>query len=216
MVRGAQKITGPAGTIEALLRAVNSPPAAAVVAHPHPLHGGTMHNSVVFHAERALHRLGLATLRFNFRGVGASAGAHDSGRGELEDLAACAGWLRERYPEAPLLLAGYSFGSWCALRLAARDPSIVGVIAIGLPVRVYGWEEIDSLRCSLAVIQGAEDEFGSPGEVRELLLRAPLSSTLRVVEGAPHLFPGRAAEVATHVRDAAAELLERVGIGGGV
>jgi alpha/beta superfamily hydrolase len=92
-------IPGPAGRIEAALRVAAEPPATAVVAHPHPVHGGTLHNPVVFHSERQLHEIGLTTLRFNFRGVGGSQGMHDEGRGEVEDLAAAASWIRGLSPD---------------------------------------------------------------------------------------------------------------------
>lgn len=124
-------IEGPAGPLEAVLRASCPPRAGAVLAHPHPLHGGTLGNSVIFHADRELNRAGLTTLRFNFRGVGASAGAHDAGRGEVDDLAAAASWLAGLTPRQPLLVVGYSFGAWCAIRHAARSSSVAGVIAIG-------------------------------------------------------------------------------------
>src|SRR5512143_1533490 len=117
-------IPGPAGPLEGLLRLPPRPAGTAVVAHPHPLFGGTMHTKVVHRAARLLaDRFHLAAFRFNFRGVGASAGVYDDGRGETDDLVAAVRFARERYPDGPLVLAGFSFGSLCAARAAvAVDP----------------------------------------------------------------------------------------------
>jgi len=200
-------IEGPAGRLEAALRVACPARAAAVVAHPHPLHGGTLHNPVVFHAERDLHRSGLTTLRFNFRGVGSSEGSHDEGRGEREDLAAVIDWLRGVALGVPLLAVGYSFGSWCAVRQAVLDRDVAGVIAIGLPVRIYPFDEVERLGRLLAVVQGSEDEFGSPDEVRELLKRADPPGSLEVIPGAAHLFAGQAPAVAAATVRAATRML---------
>jgi len=188
--------------MEAALRVAEGARTTAVVAHPHPLHGGTLHNPVVFHVERQLHGLGMTTLRFNFRGVGDSEGVHDSGRGEIEDLAAAASWVRGLCPDCPLILVGYSFGSWCAVRLAARDHSVRAVVAIGLPVRTYPFEEILRLGKPLAVVQASEDEFGHPDEVRSMIDRARPRGRLFVVEGTSHLFPKRARSAAARVEEA--------------
>jgi uncharacterized protein len=203
-------IEGPAGRLECALRVAPAARAAAVLAHPHPLHGGTLHNPVVFHADRELHRAGWTTLRFNFRGVGTSDGAHDDGRGEVGDVAAALSWLRGVAPDVPLLAIGYSFGSWCAIREAVADASVAAVVAIGLPVRAYGFEEIARLDRPLAVVQGSEDEFGSPEEVRAVLGRAKTPVELIVVPGASHLFPGRIQEAAEAVREGAERLASRV------
>ena len=160
-------IPGPEGRMEAALRVAAEPCATAVVAHPHPLHGGTLHNPVVFHSERRLHELGMTTLRFNFRGVGDSAGTHDGGRGEVEDLAAAASWIRGLCPERPLILVGYSFGSVCAVKLAVREHTIRAVVGIGLPTRTYEFEEIARLGRPMAVVQASADEFGSPVQPTE-------------------------------------------------
>jgi alpha/beta superfamily hydrolase len=204
-------IPGPQGRLEAALRVARRPVATVAVAHPHPEHGGTLHNPVVFHAERALHELGLTSLRFNFRGVGSSDGTHDEGRGELEDLAAAASWIRGLAPDVPLILAGYSFGSWCAVRLAERDFSIAAVIAIGLPVRVYALDELARLDRPLGVVQAEQDEFGSPDEVRSLLGRARPRGELEVVPQTTHLFPKRARAVGERVREIARRMLARIG-----
>jgi alpha/beta superfamily hydrolase len=188
--------------MEASLRVAVEPCAAAVVAHPHPLHGGTLHNPVVFHAERQLHELGMTTMRFNFRGVGDSQGTHDEGRGEVEDLAAAASWLRGLCPKRPLILVGYSFGSVCSVKLAEREHSVRAVVAIGLPTRTYPFEEIARLGKPLAVVQASDDEYGNPDEVRAVLNRARPRGELYVVEGTTHLFPGRARAAAARVGEA--------------
>jgi len=196
-------IPGPVGRLEATLRVTCPSRATAVVAHPHPLHGGSMHNPVVFHAERELHRTGVTTLRFNFRGVGESEGDHDEGRGELEDLAAALAWLRGIAPGQRQMLVGYSFGSWCAVRLAVREPSAIAVIAIGLPVGKYPMPEIEQLDRPLAVVQGSDDEFGSLVELRDALEPLGNLGRLDVIDDATHLFPGRAREVGPRVAAAA-------------
>src|SRR5258706_13626647 len=154
------RIDGPAGKLEAALREAADPPGAVVLAHPHPLYGGTLGNPVVFHADRELNRSGLTTLRFNFRGVDGSDGSHDNGRGEVGDVAAAAAWLRARVPDKPLILVGYSFGARCVIAHAIADPTIAGVVAIGLPVRIWDFDDLRSLHRPLAVVQGTKDEFG--------------------------------------------------------
>lgn len=205
-------IDGPAGRLEALLRVAECPTATAVVGHPHPLHGGTMHNPVVFHADREVHRLGWTTLRFNFRGTGASEGVHDEARGEVDDVAAAMNWLRGLAPARPQLYVGYSFGSICGIRLAARDPHAVdGLVAIGLPVRVFELPDTRAVAVPLAVVQGSHDEFGTPAEVELALAGRAATATLHVVDGASHLFPGRAPEVGRLAAEAARELLATLG-----
>jgi len=204
-------IDGPVGKLEAALREADDPRGAAVLAHPHPLYGGTLHNPVIFHADRELNRRGLTTLRFNFRGVEGSDGQHDEGRGEVGDLGAAAGWLRALVPGKPLVLVGYSFGSHCAVTEALQDPTTAGVIAIGLPVRIWPFNDLETLRRPLAVVQGTNDEFGSIEEVEAVIARARPAGRLYRIEGASHLFPGRAAEVATVVAGAVDDVFQALG-----
>jgi len=206
-------ILGPAGRLEAALRVACPARAAAVVAHPHPLHGGTLHNPVVFHAERELFRAGFTTMRFNFRGVGESQGVHDEGRGEIEDVGAAASWLRGVAPGLPLFLVGYSFGSVCSLRHAVRDPSIRALIGVGVPVAMDPLDEVDRLGRPLAVVQGARDEFGAPEEVARWLRRARPRGKLYVVPDSSHVFPERAREAAAAVVQAAERILEEIAAG---
>ena len=204
-------VPGPAGKLEAALRTAESPRSAVVLAHPHPLFGGTLHNPVVFHADRELNRAGFTTLRFNFRGVEGSDGFHDDGRGEIGDVAAAAVWLRERVPGVPLILVGYSFGSHCSIAYAAQDRFVAGVVAIGLPVRIWAFEDLPSLTCPLAVVQGTCDEFGSIEEVRAAMSRMAAPVRLFEVAGASHLFPGRAKEAAMRIVEAVEGLLQGFG-----
>ena len=199
---------GPAGKLEGALRVADSPRAAAVLAHPHPLYGGTLHNPVVFHADRELNRAGLTTLRFNFRGVPGSEGSHDEGRGEAGDVGAAAQWLRALAPGKPLVLVGYSFGSHCSFGHALLDPTVAGLVAIGLPLRVWPFDGIEALGRPLAVVQGTRDEFGSIAEVEAWIARAEPRGSLYRVPGAEHLFPGRAPEAAAMVVEAVEGILQ--------
>jgi alpha/beta superfamily hydrolase len=197
-------IDGPAGRLQAELRLADPACAAAVLAHPHPLQGGSYRAPVIFHSGRELHRAGLSTLLFNFRGVGESEGAYDRGNGELDDLAAAVALMRRLAPRLPLLVVGYSFGAWCALRLAVADEAIAGLIAIGLPLSSrFGLPDLRRLRCPLDVVQASEDEFGEPERLRALLRRSAPGAALRVIPETTHHFPGRARDVARAVRSAA-------------
>jgi len=207
-------IEGPAGKLEAALRVADEPKGAVVLAHPHPLYGGTLHNPVVFHADRELNRAGLTTLRFNFRGVEGSDGFHDDGRGEIGDVAAAAGWVSALAPGTPLILVGYSFGSRCVISHATADRTIAGVVAIGLPVRLWAFEDLPSLGRPFSVVQGTEDEFGSIEEVAAVIAHAVPPGRLYEVAGASHLFPGRTKEAAACVVEAVEEILQ--GLGGSV
>ena len=186
-------IPGPEDRLEAMLRVANCPEAGAVVAHPHPLHGGTMHNPVVFHVERELHRLGWTTLRFNFRGAVPRDGA--------DDMGAAAAWLRGLLSGKPLYLVGYSFGSLCSLRFLQDHlhHCVAGFVAIGLPVREYDLGDLSLVNIPMAVVQGSEDEFGSPEEVRNALQSTRKPAAIEEVAGAGHLFPRRAGDAAAAV-----------------
>jgi alpha/beta superfamily hydrolase len=210
----ALRIDGPAGKLEAALREASDPRVAVVLAHPHPLYGGTLNNPVVFHADRELNRAGSTTLRFNFRGVGESDGFHDDGRGEIGDVGAAASWLSAAVPGKPLILVGYSFGSRCAIAHAIADESVAGVVAIGLPPRIWPFDDLPSLARPLAVVQGTKDEFGSIDEVKALIATAVPPGRLYTVPGAPHLFPGRAQDAAARVVEAVRDMLQDLGGGG--
>src|SRR5207249_7714488 len=153
----AVSFPGPAGTIEGLWKEASGPPrGSAVFAHPHPLHGGTLHNKVVYHASRALAGAGYATLRFNFRGVGQSEGRHDEGRGEVDDFRAA---LEEaiRRGGLPVLAAGFSFGSTVALRASAADARVAALIAVGLPLASLPVESLPRPRVPALFVTGERD-----------------------------------------------------------
>jgi alpha/beta superfamily hydrolase len=153
-------LSGPAGAIElACALPGDAPPrrGIAIIAHPHPLQGGTMHNKVVTITERALLELGLATVRFNFRGVGRSEGVHDNGDGETDDLVAIATWLRAQRPGDALWLAGFSFGSYVTLRAAARLDA-AQLILIAPPVGRWDFSMVGAPTCPWLIVQGEEDE----------------------------------------------------------
>lgn len=201
-------IPGPTGKLEAAVRIGPGTRAAAVVAHPHPLAGGTLHTPVIFHADRELNRAGFGTLRLNFRGVGTSEGSHDEGRGEPEDVAAAISWLRGAQTGLPLLLVGFSFGAWCGLRHALGNDSVSAVVAIGLPILKYDFGFLEGFDRPLAVVQSEVDEFGSADEVEEFLnVRKPGARVVRVPSGG-HLFPGKVREAGEAVAAAARSLLE--------
>jgi alpha/beta superfamily hydrolase len=183
-------IDGPAGRLEAILRIPPRVAGAAVVAHPHPLHGGTMHTKVVHRAARLLaDQLSLSTVRFNFRGVGASDGVHDEGRGEVLDLLSAIQFAREKAPEGPLVIAGFSFGSVCALEAAhVTRPDLLWMI--GLPL--IRWDRRGAEAGTLYPVlwtQGEQDEFGDGEMARATADR--FGWPLVVVAGADHFFTGR-------------------------
>jgi uncharacterized protein len=183
---------GPAGRLEAILMRPEAPPvAAAVVCHAHPLHGGMMHFKVVFRAAKALQSAGLAVLRFNFRGVGRSEGAHDHGAGEQEDARAALFEMQDRFPGLPLVLGGFSFGSVVALRVAARDARVGAVFALGFPLGMVDHASLASIASPRLFVQGERDEFG-PGEaLRALVEPLPPPREIIVIPGADHYFEGQ-------------------------
>src|SRR5215210_5634263 len=136
-----REIAGPAGALEALLDVPDGEPrAVAVFGHPHPLQGGTMHTKALYQAAKAMPRIGVAALRFNFRGVGRSGGTFDSGPGEKEDFKAAIDFVSDRFPELPVWAAGMSFGSWIAMTTGADDPRVSLLLAIAPPVDRYEFD----------------------------------------------------------------------------
>ncbi len=181
------------------------PAAAAVVCHAHPLHGGMMHFKVVFRAAKALQEQGVAALRFNFRGVGRSDGAHDHGRGEQDDVRAALDEMERRFPGLPLLLGGFSFGSTMAMRVAGADPRPRAAFALGLPVRMLDDVSfVAAVRVPRLFAQGENDEFGGRAEITRLVEPLPEPRRLVVVPGADHFFSGHLDELQQAVSDWAA------------
>lgn len=189
-------IDGPAGALEGLLQEHEggTPRLIAVVCHPHPLYGGTLHNKVVHRVASTLHGLGAVVLRFNFRGVGASAGTHDEGRGELDDARAALAWLRERHPGAQAWVAGFSFGAWVAARLAASDPTVERLILVAPPVD-RGFEALRAAPVPKHVVQGTRDDLCPPAALEQEFPTWADPKTLRRVEGATHFFDRQLGEL---------------------
>lgn len=194
------EIRGPAGQLEGVLRSPAAPLGAAVVAHPHPGHGGTMHTKVVHRAAKLLSgRFSLAALRFNFRGVGASGGSYDEGRGETDDLVAAGEWMRRRQPGGPFVLSGFSFGSLCALHAAARlGPDVL--FLIGLPVDRWDGAAPAAPAWRVVWVQGDEDEFSPPAKARAIA--GARGWTFLSVPGADHFFAGKLGEFEAAAGDA--------------
>jgi alpha/beta superfamily hydrolase len=195
-------LAGPAGRLEALLMNPEGPAVgAAVVCHAHPLQGGIMHFKVVFRAAKALQEAGLAVLRFNFRGVGRSEGAHDDGRGEQEDALAALGEMERRFPGRPLVAGGFSFGASMALRVAFRRPDVGAAFALGFPLRhVPDPEFLRDVRAPRLFVQGERDEFGDAEAVRVLVEPLPPPRELVIVPEADHFFTGHLDELQTSVK----------------
>lgn len=188
-------IPGPAGRLEALLEepATGNPEHAVLVCHPHPQHGGTMHNKVVYRLARGLRKTGAVVLRFNFRGVNLSDGEYAHGEGELQDAAAALEFLRGRYPQLRYSLAGFSFGSRIVLRLGCRadlDPE--RLIAVGYPTRWPDLEELHDCRREKIFIQSTRDEFGPQEQLAALVGGATGTEEPLLGGGAGSLFRGRA------------------------
>jgi alpha/beta superfamily hydrolase len=188
-------ISGPAGRLEALLNAGEpGVPYAALVCHPHPVHGGTMHNKVVYHAAKALNGFGLPVLRFNFRGTGLSEGVHDHGRGERDDIQAALDWLEGKY-SLPVIFAGFSFGAATGLKASCPDPRVVGLIALGIPLsvqeRLYTYSYLSTCTKPKLMISGDHDQFAPAANLDEIFKMAAEPKEFVLVEGADHFFEGK-------------------------
>ncbi len=181
-------LKGPAGRLEAMYEEPRSPRFAAVVCHPHPLFGGTMHNHATYRLARAARSVGGATLRFNFRGVGLSQGRWDEGRGEVEDARAALAWLADRRPDLPRYACGFSLGAYVALRTGCADAAVRGVLAAGVPLRTFPLDFVPACPKPVAAVQAAQDEFGPVDEVRRLLAEGAAPRRVAVIPGATHLF----------------------------
>jgi len=191
-----REISGPSGSLEALLELpAGALRAVAVFAHPHPLYGGTMHTRAVYHATKTLSRVGAAVLRFNFRGVGASDGAHDGGPGEIADYRAALEYLAARYPGLPLWAAGFSFGSWVAWSAGLDDERVAMLLGLGLPVNLFDFGPVKDCAKAKFLIHGDRDEVIPLREVRKFYAELREPKELVVIEDADHLFDGRTSEV---------------------
>ena len=209
-------LTGPAGRLEALHNA-GSPNAthAAVVCHPHPLYGGTLHNKVVFHAMKALNSFGFPVLRFNFRGTGLSEGEHTDGIGEVDDARAALAWLEQEFT-LPIIFAGFSFGAAVGLRAACADDRIRALIALGLPVvhvaariedSIYDFAFLRDCTKPKLFVSGARDQFGPMAKLEALVNTFADPKKLVRIEAGDHFFEGRLKEMRLAIEDWLREIL---------
>lgn len=206
-------IPGPVGPLEALLdeprdlstggAAGSTPRAVVVFAHPHPQEGGTMHTKAVFQGAKGLVRIGCAVLRFNFRGVGKSAGTFDHGRGEAEDFRAALDVMTERYPDVPLWAAGFSFGAWIALESGAVDPRVSVLIGIAPPVNRPNYDFTHTLETTKPkfFVQGDLDELCSMKDLWAFYAKLKEPKEVVVIDGGSHLFEGKTREVGEALED---------------
>jgi alpha/beta superfamily hydrolase len=194
------------GKLEAILKEPRETPATgvALVLHPHPLGGGTMHNKVVFRAAGALNDAGLITLRINFRSVGQSTGRHDEGRGELEDVRAGLQYLAEIFPQRPITVCGFSFGAWMGAQVGISDERVPNLISIGTPVDKYDFGFLETCRKPILFVHGENDEFGSVSKLRNLVEKIQQDNPnveLKVIKGAGHFFEGHLDELKQAITD---------------
>jgi len=198
-------IPAPHGRIEAIYRPKSQQAEqVALVLHPHPLHGGTMHNKVVFRTAKALQESGFETLRFNFRGVGLSTGVYDDGVGEFEDARLALEFLLQEQPRAnQAIIAGFSFGSKLGLRLGCEDQRVERIIAIGVPVRSGNFDFLGHCRKPKLFIHGVKDELAPLAPLEEFLAKLPSDSNIRLVRiaGAGHFFDDQAGELSRAIKE---------------
>jgi hypothetical protein len=201
-------LSGPAGRLETILWSISKegegrqPPLAAVVCHPHPLFGGTMHNKVVYQTAKTIHSFGLPVARFNFRGAGSSEGTHDKGVGEVDDVLAVLDFLAEEFPGVPQLLAGFSFGSWVGLRAGCGDPRVTELVGLGLPVGDLGarsFSYLESCDKPKLLVSGEFDRFGPPNKLRAMIEQfsphVRENTRVAIVAGGDHFFTGHQPEL---------------------
>ena len=193
-------VEGPSGRLEALLNAgALDAQYAAVVCHPHPLYGGTLHNKVVFHTTKALNGFCFPVLRFNFRGAGLSQGEHDHGEGEMDDVRAALDWMDQEF-HRPLIFAGFSFGAAVGLRVACPDARVKAAIGLGLPVspiddRSYDFNFLGSCAKPKLFVSGDRDQFATPAQLKAMVGSVPEPKKLVLIAGADHFFEGRLREL---------------------
>ena len=208
-------IPGPAGRLEARLwtaGAKDAPPrpprAAAVICHPHPLHGGTLDNNVVFRTSRALQAAGVAVLRFNFRGTGESEGTHDGGLGEVEDARCALEWMSAQHPGLPLWAGGFSFGARTTTALAAVDDRVACLVAVALPCLAFDCSVVLDVKQPGLVMMAGEDGFGTAAALAESFPIWPANLEVDEIPGVDHFFTGKTPELEARLRAWAGRMLE--------
>lgn len=204
------------GKLEAILKEPKGEAkGVALVCHPHPLGGGTMHNKVVYRVASGLLDAGLITLRFNFRGVGNSTGEHDDGDGERQDVLDALNYLTENYPNQPITLAGFSFGSRVGMEIGMDDDRIVRLVSIGTPVDKYrDYEFLEKLRKPILFVHGDDDEFGSVESLNELIAKvsAVTDTNVKIFEKCGHFFDNHLTQLRTTIHDWTLEKIAEDGI----
>lgn len=203
ILRTVDDLHGPAGRLEALLNAgTPNPPYAALVCHPHPLGGGTLHNKVVYHAMKAFQSFGLPVLRFNFRGTELSEGEHDQGEGEQDDVRAALDWLDREFG-CPILFAGFSFGAYVGLRACCGHPRVAGLVALGIPAhaagRDYDYGFLRDCAQPKLFVSGDRDRFGPFAAVEAVVALARQPKELVWISTADHFFAAMPPEETTAI-----------------
>lgn len=196
-----------AGRLEALYRELQDPDGVAVVCHPHPQGGGTLHNKVVFRAARGLEAANVATLRFNFRGVGSSAGQHDQGEGEQDDFSAALSWITKKHPGKTVFAGGFSFGSWVASRAGCETPIVDALFLIGTPVNKYDFGYLRHCEKPMLFLHGTQDEHGDVNKLESMAQQVRNAETV-IVTGADHFFSKQIDAVEETMRTWAREIIE--------
>ena len=197
---------GAAGRLEALYRELQDPAGVAVVCHPHPLGGGTLHNKVVFRAARGLEAANVATLRFNFRGAGLSGGKHDEGEGEQDDVTAAIEWVKKKHPGKKLFVGGFSFGAWVSSRVACELPEVDAIFLIGTPVNKYDFGYLRHCERPMLFIHGTQDEHGDAHKL-EKVVEGVRNAESVIVTGADHFFTKQLEAVEETMREWAEEIV---------
>ena len=208
-------LEGPAGRLEALLEWTEAarPRLTALVCHPHPLYGGTMHTKIVFRAAKAALGLGLPTLRYNFRSVGRSQGTFSQGHGELDDVRTALDFLDGRFSGLPIVLMGFSFGCWIGLRAGASDDRVKALVGLGVPAASYDFTFLAAVTKPKLIVQGTEDVYGPRAHVEQLFASLAEPKQIHWVAGADHFFTGKLEEAQGAVSGFLASLIEKPGNG---
>jgi alpha/beta superfamily hydrolase len=197
-----------AGKLEALYRELQDPAGIAVVSHPHPLGGGTMHNKVVFRVARGLENANVATLRFNFRGAGASGGKHDAGEGEQDDVLAAIEWAKRMHVGKKLIVGGFSFGAWVASRVACELREVDAIFLVGTPVNKYDFGYLRKCEKPMLFLHGTEDEHGDVAKLEDLGQHVRNAESV-IFTGADHFFTKQLDAVEETIRIWAEEVVAR-------
>lgn len=205
-------IPGPAGELEGIFSFVSRRVThLAVLCHPHPLYGGTMHNKVIYSVAMALNQIGFATVRFNFRGVGRSAGSFNHGIGEQRDVEAVIEHFHDQYPDAVKIVGGFSFGAKVGLLAGCRDERISGLLGVGITVDVADFSFLYDYEKPKLILQGTDDQYGSLHSVQEWFHKLQEPKKLVLIDGAVHLFDGKLTELKNAIIGEFPMLLENSG-----